>query len=190
MISCVQLFATSWTVAQAPLSMGISRQEYWSGLPFPPPGDLPNSGIKPETPLSPALAAGFFTTEPQMPLGTRRWLVLFKSYLRGPSVWYWDFPAGSDGKESTCNAGHPGSIPGSGRSLEVGNGNPPQYSYLGNLKTEETGGLKSMGRQRVRHNWVTNIHFLLDTELQMIFFHMETDPKWQISHFFQYFPKF
>ena len=46
---------------QVPLSMGFPRQEYWSGLPFPPPGDLPDPGIKPE---SPALAGGFFTTEP------------------------------------------------------------------------------------------------------------------------------
>ena len=46
--SRVRLFATPGTVArQAPLSMGFSRQEYWSGLPFPPPGDLPNPGIKP-----------------------------------------------------------------------------------------------------------------------------------------------
>ena len=52
----------SWTVAhQATLSMGFSRPEYWNGLPFPSPGDLPNSGIKPE---SPSLAGGFFTTEP------------------------------------------------------------------------------------------------------------------------------
>ena len=44
----VQLFATPWTVArQAPLSMGFSRQEYWSGLPCPPPGDLPNPAIEP-----------------------------------------------------------------------------------------------------------------------------------------------
>ena len=43
---CVRLFVTTWTVArQAPLSMGFSRQEHWSGLPYPPPGDLPNSGI-------------------------------------------------------------------------------------------------------------------------------------------------
>ena len=55
-------FLLTWTVAhQAPLSMGFSRQEYWSGLPFPSPGDLPDSGIQP---VSPALAAGFFTTEP------------------------------------------------------------------------------------------------------------------------------
>ena len=47
-LSRVLLFVTAWTVArQAPLSMGFSRQEYWSGLPFPPPGDLPNPGIKP-----------------------------------------------------------------------------------------------------------------------------------------------
>ena len=44
-------FATPWTVAhQAPLSMGFSRQEYWSGLPFPSPGDLPDSGIEPRSP--------------------------------------------------------------------------------------------------------------------------------------------
>ena len=61
-LSCVQLFETPWTVAhQAPLSMEFSRQEYWSGLPFPPPGDLPNSEIEL---VSPALAGGFFTTEP------------------------------------------------------------------------------------------------------------------------------
>ena len=64
-ISCILLFATSWTVAhQAPLSMEFSRQEYWSGLPFPTPGDLPDPGIKPTSLESPALAGGFFTTEP------------------------------------------------------------------------------------------------------------------------------
>ena len=58
-------FATLWTVAhQAPRSMGFPRQEYWSGLPFPIPGDLPNPGIKPESPASSALAGRFFTTEP------------------------------------------------------------------------------------------------------------------------------
>ena len=51
--NCVRLFATLWTVVhQAPLSMGFSRQEYWSGLPFPPPGDLRNPGVES---LSPAL---------------------------------------------------------------------------------------------------------------------------------------
>ena len=60
--SSVQLFVTPWTVAyQASLSVGFSRQEYWSGLSFPPTGDLPNPGIETE---SPALAGRFFTTEP------------------------------------------------------------------------------------------------------------------------------
>ena len=50
-LSRVQLFETPWTVApQAPLSMGFSRQEYWSGLPFPSPGDLPDPGIEPRSP--------------------------------------------------------------------------------------------------------------------------------------------
>ena len=61
--SHVRLFETVWTVAhQAPLSMGFSRQEYWSGLPFPPPGDLPDPEIQPASFMSPALAGGFFTT--------------------------------------------------------------------------------------------------------------------------------
>ena len=64
-LSHVQLFAAPWTVAhQAPLSMEFSRQEYWSGLPFPTPGDLPNSGIEPVSPASPTLAGGFLTTVP------------------------------------------------------------------------------------------------------------------------------
>ena len=51
-------------VHQAPPSMEYSRQEYWSRLPFPTPGDLPNPGIEPTSLVSPALAGGFFTTEP------------------------------------------------------------------------------------------------------------------------------
>jgi len=51
LLSRVRLFATPWTVAhQAPLSMGFSRQEYWSGLPFPSPGGLPDQGIEPRSP--------------------------------------------------------------------------------------------------------------------------------------------
>ena len=61
-LSHVRLFVTPWTVAyQTPPSMGFSRQEYWSGLPFPSPGDLPNPGIKPR---SPALEADALTSEP------------------------------------------------------------------------------------------------------------------------------
>ena len=61
-LSPVRLFATPWTVAyQASPSMGFSRQEYWSVLPFPTPGDLPNPGIEPG---SPALEADALTSEP------------------------------------------------------------------------------------------------------------------------------
>ena len=63
LLSWVQLFEMPWTVAcQAPLSLEFSTQEYWSGLPFLPPGDLPNPGIKPTSLTSPALAGEFFTT--------------------------------------------------------------------------------------------------------------------------------
>ena len=59
--SCVQLFMTQWTVAhQTLLSMGVSKQEHWSGLPCPPPGDLPDPRIEPVSLMSPA-NAGFFT---------------------------------------------------------------------------------------------------------------------------------
>ena len=61
-LSLIQLFATPWAVAcQVPLSIGFPRPEYWSGLPFASPGDLPNPGIKP---ASPVLAGRFLTTEP------------------------------------------------------------------------------------------------------------------------------
>ena len=60
--SRVQLFATPWTIAhQTPPSMGFSRQEYWSGLPFPSPGDIPDPGIKSR---SPVLQADTLTSEP------------------------------------------------------------------------------------------------------------------------------
>ena len=87
-LSCVRLFATPWTVAyQAPQSMEFSRQEYWSGLPFPSPGDLPNPGNNPK---SPALHAEYMAD-----LSTLR---------------------ASAGKESTCNEGDLGLIPGLGGS--------------------------------------------------------------------------
>ena len=65
MLSCVQLFATPEMAAhQAPFPMEFSRQEYWSGLPFPTPEDLPNPRIEPQSLASPALAGRFFTTAP------------------------------------------------------------------------------------------------------------------------------
>ena len=66
----VWFFMTPWTVVhQAPLSMGFSGQEYWSGLPCPPPGDRPHPGIEPVSLASPALAGGFFTTSALVPPG-------------------------------------------------------------------------------------------------------------------------
>ena len=65
LLSHIRLFATPWTVAyKAPPSMGFSRQEYWSGLPFPSPGDLPDSGIKPG---SPALQADALPSKSEPP---------------------------------------------------------------------------------------------------------------------------
>ena len=74
-LSCVQLFATLWTVAhQVPPSMGFSRQEYWSGLPFPSPGDLSDPGIKPR---SPALQPDTLTS------------VLIRSQIFQADPWVW-----------------------------------------------------------------------------------------------------
>ena len=107
-LSCfshVQLSATLWTVAHCiPLSMGFSRQESWSGLPFPSPEDLPDSGIEPG---SPALQADDLLTE-----------LLGKLAVLS--------------KESACNAEDLGSIPESGRSSGEGNGNPLQHTCLEN----------------------------------------------------------
>ena len=90
---------TPWTIAyQAPLSMGFSRQEYWSGSPYPPPGDLPSSGTEPGSPELHEV-----------------------------------FPCGSAGKESACNAGDLGLIPGLGRSPGEGKDYSLQYSGLENF---------------------------------------------------------
>ena len=78
--SCVQLFATLWAVAcQAPLSMGFPRQENWSGLPYLPPGDLPNPGIEPVSLASPALAGSSFTTRATWEALSRSLLLLLLS---------------------------------------------------------------------------------------------------------------
>ena len=91
--------------------MGFSKQEDWSGLPFPSPGDLPDPGIEPR---SPTLKADTLTSEPPG-----------KPQLIKPC-----FPCGSAGKESACNAGDLGSILGLGRPPEEGKGYPLQYPGL------------------------------------------------------------
>ena len=86
-LSHVRLFATLWTVAhQAPPSMGFSRQEYWSGLPFPSPGDLPDPGIEPR---SPTLQADALTSEPPgKPEGWKRECKYESNvWMLGSSVW-------------------------------------------------------------------------------------------------------
>ena len=60
--SCLTLWTMDFLDPEAPLFMGFSRQEYWSGLPCPPPGDLPSPGVEPMSLISPALSGGFFTT--------------------------------------------------------------------------------------------------------------------------------
>ena len=82
-LSCVQLFATLQTVAcQAALSTGVSKQQYWRALPFPPPGDFPNPGSESASPVFPALAGRFFTTGPPgKPLNWGElWLFSLKSH--------------------------------------------------------------------------------------------------------------
>ena len=76
--SCVHVFATLWTVTrQALLSMGFSRQEYWSVLLCPPSGDLPYPGIKLASLMSPALTGGFFTTSATWELtNAERWIFI------------------------------------------------------------------------------------------------------------------
>ena len=89
--------------------MGIFRQEYWSGLPFPSPGDLPHPGTEPVSPMSPEIAGGSFTTGAS----------LEAQLVKNP-------PANAG------NVGDVGLIPGLGRSPGEGNGSPLQYSCLKN----------------------------------------------------------
>ena len=98
---------TPWTRAlQAPLSMGFSSQEYWSGLQFPSPAGLSNPGVEPGVSCT---AGGFFTTESPVHMG---------------------FPDSSVGEESAYSqCRRPGLIPGSGRSAGEGIGYPFQYSW-------------------------------------------------------------
>ena len=113
-----------WTVAhQAPLSVGFSKKEYWSGLPCPSPGDLPNPGIEPSSLMSPALAGRFFTISTTWE-GQRTSAIHMDSHasLGG------GFLGGSEVKNSLANAGDMGLILELGRSPGEGNDHPLQYS--------------------------------------------------------------
>ena len=82
--SLVRLLVMLWTASQSPLSMGFSRQEYWSGLPFPPAGDLSHPGIKPPSPVSSAWQVDCFTAEPRGKPGNT--LLLIKPFGKKSAV--------------------------------------------------------------------------------------------------------
>ena len=126
------LFAAPWTEAQQPpLSMNISRQEYWSRVPFPPPGNFPDSRIDP---TSLVLAGGLFFSTSVI------WEVQFGDNKS------------SDGNKSPCNAGDKGFISGSGRSSREGNGYPRQYSCLEDSMQRSLVGYSAWESQRIGHN--------------------------------------
>ena len=106
------LFATLWTVAhQAPLSVGLSRQEYWSGLSFPPPGELPNPRIEPASLMSPASGGGFFTTTDTWEAALKLWW-LSKGKIRvcGGVKWQPIGQSQSDGSECFSYRGQSGPL--------------------------------------------------------------------------------
>ena len=120
--------------------MGFSRKRYQSGLPFTPPGDLPNPQIEPTSLISPALAGGFFTTSATS-------LLFFDCGDHNKLLKY--FPSGSGSKESAHNVGDPGSIPGSGRSPGEGNGAHSSILAWRIPRTEEPGELWSKASQQL-----------------------------------------
>ena len=127
MLSCLVVsnsFVIPWTVArQAPLSTEFSRQEYWSGLPFPSPGDIPDPGVEPDT-------SCVFCIGRQILYHWATWEALTMTFRL--DIMFKGFPGGSESKESACNAGDLGSVPGLRRSHGGGHGNPLQYSCLEN----------------------------------------------------------
>ena len=134
LLSRVRLFVTTWAVArQSPLSMQFSRQEYWSMLPFPPPGDLPNPGIEPTSLVVPVLAGGFFTTEPP---GKPCYDTSIWNFLELPHEVFW-------GDYAPLNAKRYGDIPGRNFIQLTSTRMKPIHSTLGGafrLGPEETCG--------------------------------------------------
>ena len=134
--------------------MGFSRQEYWSGLSCPPPGDVPNPGTEPLSLVSPSLAGEFFSLR-FVPLTTLSIQWSLESYYTWVRHFLKAYLIDSPGKASACNAGDTGdtgSIPGLGGS--PGEGMTTHSSILAwrISWTEEPGGLQSMGSQRLGHN--------------------------------------
>ena len=120
LLSHVQLFATPWTAAhQGPLSTGFSRQQYWSRLPSPTPGDVAHLGIEPMSPVSLVLAGEFLThwVTWEASLYTLNNLKLYLwRILQKKLILQEDFPGGPVVKNPPANTEDTGSIPGPGRS--------------------------------------------------------------------------
>ena len=147
LFSRVQLFADPQTVIQqTPLSMEFSRQEYCSGLSFPTPKDLPDPRIKPASLASPELAGGFFTTSATWEAGNicrPFWLLWLPCWLRWQRIYLamWETWVRSLGQEDP---------------LEKGMATHSNILVWRIPRPEETGGLQSMGSQRVGHDWATD----------------------------------
>ena len=159
--SHVWIFVTPQTLdRQSPLSMRFSEQKYWSGLPCPPPGDLPDPGIQPP---SPALASRFFTAEPAgKPKCTYAsyYYAYRKNYdysiITRPYYMKMGFLSSSASKESACNAGDPSSTPSSEISPGKGTGYPLQYPWVSLLA-------QTVGKIPWRRKWQPLHYSCLDT---------------------------
>ena len=130
--------------------MGFSRQEYWNGLPFPPPGDLPDPGIEPASPVSPALQAHSLLIEPSGKplLSIEGFFICADNLLSSVAVFIyylsyilWVICCFTLNFYGIAMA-----------SFREGNGTPLQYSCLENPWTEEPGRLQSMGSLKVGHD--------------------------------------
>ena len=155
-LSCDRVFEIPRTAAQeASQSMGFPRQECWSGLPFPSPGDLPVPGIQ-----STVSSQEQDCLEPKPAPCVKHYLhlvALHRTAAQNPKTNKYSrgFPSGS---ESACSAGDPGSIPGLERSPGEGNGNPLQYSSLENLtdrgaRTQLSGQAQYMVKLQAQTSW-------------------------------------
>ena len=174
--SHVQLFVTPWTVAhQAPLSMGISSQEYWSGLPCLPPGNLPDAGPEPASLMSPALAVRFFTTgtiwEAQFlcrPQHNQSWIFTGRTDAKAPILWPPDVKNQLIGKDPDSEKDWGQEEKGTTEDEMVGwhhrvDGTRVWTSSRSWWWTGRPGLLQSMGLQRVGHDWVTELNSIIVT---------------------------
>ena len=143
------LCVTPWTVScQGPLSMGFSRQEYWSGLLFPPPGASFWPKDRPQVSRVPEFAGGLFTSIPPVKPQDR------------PKHSAFLFLGGSDGKKICLQCGRPRFGPGLGRSPGEGNGNPLQDSCLENPMDRGAwrGTVHGVAKESDMTEWLTHTH--------------------------------